>query len=318
MNTPLIMTPSKKLSAFAKPDQANKPDSARNLPPNQLGAFLNTIDNNLRDAKKRSLLSHSLRGDNDSFNSSHLKKSSLALPEVTNERRGSKKFPELSRSLDKKAVNEQESGIVAGSMAKKSLQDSMLLLVPKEVITQRSVKNFTSFRNIITLERAKDKNFDSELTELRTYRNLINTQLAFNKMNEKVYEANINELEADSYRKVFNTLRTTKYLERMMPPVRKYPSRSLNHSIMPDEIKPTAIEPKQTTVQKKGQQYFGMRPLDKKEFAVFVYRAPEALRARPEVREGATFVAFGGNGYLYGGVSKWLINDVHVLDSSKQ
>ena len=203
---------------------------------------------------------------------------------------------------------------------KKMLLDAPLLLVSKEALTQRNAsKPFLSFKEVLSAKREKSKELDLELKAPRTSRNYISTQLMLNKMSERIYESSIQAIEKESQTKIISAWQSQKIKERQMPPVKKYPSRSLNSSIYNDTRAELFLQPKveksQTTIKSVTDD---VRVLSERSMSVFIYKGPEVLCDRPEVREGAAMVAVGNFAYVYGGNSKSLLNDIDIFDISNK
>lgn len=269
----------------------------------------------------------------DSIDSSDLspKSASKRLPKMSILMRKEDKNLTHDRSLMHQSIAEESTSILDRELLPpvlpqttkmKSLQDAPVLYLSKEILTNRSgaVKPFNSFKALMTLERQKDQRLDQELKELRTSRNLINKQLILNKMSERVYEVSVQEVERDSYRKIFNAINNRKHREQMMPPIRKYPSRSLSNSMFKGmksdfHMAPTKTDKSVSSVKVLSEN---LKAQFEGQVSIFIYKGPELLSNRPEVREGAGMVMVGKYAYLYGGRSKNLINNVDVLDTGKK
>ena len=219
--------------------------------------------------------------------------------------------------LDKVIENEADAyDSKKGKIMKKArLEDSCMMFVERDLITQRQPgKSFTSFHHLITNRRKQDSKFDADLRELRPSRDIIAKQLGLNKKSEHVYSNSVIELESNSFQKIYHQIRTQQTREYKMPPIRKYPSRTLNFASYFDESNKDSVTSPTTSHYDKLNPSIS-RMLNEKRILVFAHKGDEARNQRPEVREGATMTTLGKHVYLYGGKSKSMINKIDVLDT---
>ena len=186
---------------------------------------------------------------------------------------------------------------------------------------------FITFRNVLLSERKEIKELQDEeilpfyendgmIGEIKRLeldaegkKRTIKKKLHFNKKQEAIFLENY-ENDNKKFREEFQkTLRHDQFTKKMMPKIKIYSSRNQKPDTKTPEEEAKDIE------KKKFSTLANLKNCLIKDIKVFWYAPIEKVNWHPEMREGGAFAILGRYGYLYGGLSKGLLNEMEVIDT---